>query len=69
MKYVILATALLVPQMVGAADLTSRRYQPHVQEHRYVERNHVFTCTTSSFLLFSYSNCGQGLDPLAFAGN
>lgn len=61
--------ALLLPTAAGAADLPLRRH--HIRSHHrvrhFVERNNVIVCTTTDLVLVTYSNCGQGLDPLSIA--
>lgn len=69
-KHILLFVALLVPQAAGAADRGHLHRHRYVREIRhFVEQNHVVACTTSSFVLFSYSDCGQGFDPLGISGN
>ena len=70
----VLLLAVLVSQAAQAADL---RMHHRVHHHharrvagRIIERNNVIHCTTSNVVgLFSYSDCGQGFDPLSSASN
>lgn len=61
--------ALLMPQLVAAADLRPvRRHHVVHREARVPADNKVFTCTTTDVVIIAYSNCGQGFDPLVFSG-
>lgn len=65
----VLITAILLPHIAVAADL-SRAKRHHVMAYRTryaADQNVVIRCTSTDLGLFTYSNCGQGFDPLAAA--
>ncbi len=63
-----LGLALLLPTAASAADLPMRRHHARYHHVRHVvERNNVIVCTTTDLVLVTYSNCGQGFDPLSIA--
>ena len=61
--------AFLIPHMAAAADLSrGRRHHAMANPTRYAtDQNVVIRCTSTDLGLFTYSNCGQGFDPLAAA--
>ncbi len=69
LKALMLAAVVVVPQVAAAADMPRYREHRHVvrRTERVVERSHYISCSTSNFVLFRVSNCGE-FDPLSISG-
>ena len=64
--------AFLVPQIAFAADVPqpTRHHRVHHRIAHISEPDRVINCTNSKLFGFlSYSDCGQGFDPLATGVN
>ena len=64
----LIGLALVLPTAAMSADLPRRHHYARYHHVRHiVEQNNVIVCTTTDLGLITYSNCGQGLDPLSIA--